>query len=450
LIAFSSPKRLRVPPNGYQSWIAPLLGMGLAGWALPAQAQTTADAFFPTGNYGYDQDLGVTVLTRARPEYDESGVRLGGFTIRPALDQSIFDNSNVNGTGGSENGSWGSRTSGSVSTQSDWSRDSLQASLGFDHYSFFALPENDYTNWNAGLGGGYTIAGGELRAAYSHSTYTQIGTEIGMAQSETPSTDSTDTGLLSYDFNLGRVTITPSIDFTAYRYGDITTNGVQTSQADLNRNVVAAGVVTRYALTGGTGLLLVTRGTSSTYIDQAPGQISNDSVSGMMLAGFDYQPESVWRYAFLVGFETRTFSASSYGTHTVPVLSGQIAWTPDPVLTLTGDLTRSIEDADTTGNDGYVLNQGRIVADYELMSNVLLEGRLGLQYASYLQGGSQTNETAGGGVTWLLNRHMRLSLNDDYTNQNSPGTTTVTAAGLDQLSGAYRQNLLMLTLHFAL
>ncbi|WP_459674870.1 outer membrane beta-barrel protein [Acidisoma sp. 7E03] len=393
----------------------------------------------------------MTVLSRARPGYEDNGVQLGSFTIRPTLDQSIFDNTNVNGSAGNNAGSWGERTTGQVTAQSDWSRNSLQASAGFDHYSYFDLPIDNHTDWNVGLGGGYTIAGGELKAAYSHSTYNQLGTEIGMAQSQEPATDTTDTGTLSYDFNLGRVTITPSIDFSAYRFGDITTNGVRTSQTSLDRNVVAAGIVTRYELTGGTGLLLVTRGSSSNFINQAPGEISNDSVSGMMLAGLDYQPENVWRYSFLVGFETRSFSASQYGTRTVPVLSAQVVWTPDAKLTITGDLTRSIEDADTTGNDGYVLNQGRLVLDYELKNNVLLQGRTTIQHVSYFQGSSsQTNESVGGGVTWLLNQHVRLSLDDDYTNQNSPGSTLLTAAGPDTLSGAYTQNIVMLTLHLAL
>jgi len=450
LIELLLPETRQSRSLGRRAWVLPLLGTALALWASPADAQTSAAAYFPTGNYGYDQDLGVTVLSRARPEYDQPGVQLGGFTVRPQLNQSIFDNTNVNGTGGSNSGSWGSETLGSVTGASDWSRNSLQASLGFDHYSYFAMPTEDYTNWNVGIGGGYTIAGGQLRANYAHSTYNQLGTEIGTAQSEAPSQNTTDTGDISYDFNLGRVTITPSVDFSAYRLGDITVNGVKTSQAAFNRNVVAAGIVTRYALSGGTGLLLVTRGTSTNYVNPVPGQLSNNSVSGMVLAGIEYQPEAVWRYSLLVGVETRVFSASQYGTFTAPVLSGQVVWTPKPVLTFAGNLTRTVEDADTSGNNGYVLNDLGLVGDYELMRNVLLEGRVDLQYASYLQGGTQTNETLGAGVTWLLNRRVRLSLDDDYTNQNSPGTTTLTTTGPDQLSGAYRQNLLMLTLHLAL
>jgi hypothetical protein len=160
----------------------------------------------------------------------------------------------------------------------------------------------------------------------------------------------------------------------------------------------------------------------------------------------------VWRYSLLVGVESRFFAAAQYGSSTGPIVSADVVYTPTGVLTVTGSLTRLFEDPDTGGTDGFALTQANVVVDYELLRNVLLQGRAGLQYAAYLQGGTQTSETVGGGLTWLLNRRVRLSLNDDFTNQTSPGGTTGTlnAESATSLSGAYTQNLLMLTLQLAL
>jgi hypothetical protein len=172
----------------------------------------------------------------------------------------------------------------------------------------------------------------------------------------------------------------------------------------------------------------------------------------MFLAGLDYQGESLWRYSLLVGVERTEFSAAQYGSETAPVVSAQVIYTPTGVLTLTGSATRAIEDSDTLASAGYVLSQANLTADYELLRNVLLEGRAGVQYVSYIQGSSQSNETVGGGVTWLLNQNVRLSLNDDFTNQTSAGTevANLNDDGLTQLSGAYTQNILLLTLHLGL
>jgi hypothetical protein len=443
----------RTPPGPCRDWTWLILSAGaMLTLASPARAQTTASAYFPTGTSGYDQDLGVTVLSRIRTGYEESGIQLGSFTVRPDLDQSIFDNTNVNGIAGQNSGSWGSETAGSLSAQSDWDRDSLNGQVSFDHNQYFALPSDSYTNWNIGLGGGYTIGDSQLLVSYSHSTYNQLGTTIGMAQSTTPAVNTTDTAELGYTFTFGRFSVTPTLDFSAYRFGPVTAGGIQQDQSSLNRDVIAGGVVTRYALTGAAGILFVARGTGSDYINQQSGVPSNNSTSAMFLAGLDYQGESLWRYSLLVGVERTEFSAAQYGSETAPVVSAQVIYTPTGVLTLTGSATRAIEDSDTLASAGYVLSQANLTADYELLRNVLLEGRAGVQYVSYIQGSSQSNETVGGGVTWLLNQNVRLSLNDDFTNQTSAGTevANLNDDGLTQLSGAYTQNILLLTLHLGL
>jgi hypothetical protein len=443
----------RTPPGQCRVWVRFLLCTGaILAFASPARAQTTSTAYFPVGTVGYDQGLGVTVLSRLHTGYEQPGVQVGGFTVRPDLDQSIFNNSNINGTSGSGSGSWGSDTAGSIAADSDWSRNSLNASVGFNHNQFFNLPAESYTNWNVGLGGGYTIGDSQLLASYSHSSYNQLGTTIGTQRSDTPALDTTDTGELGYTFNLGRFAVTPTLDVSAYRFGAVTAGGAQVSQSYIDRNVIAGGVVTRYDLTGGTGLLLVARGTGSNYINPQAGQPSNNSTSALVLAGIDYQAENLWRYSLLVGVEYTDFAASQYGSYTAPIISADVVYTPTGVLTVTGSATRSIEDTETTASDGFVLSQANIVVDYEFLRNVLLQGRTGFQYASYIQGGSQTDETVGGGVTWLINQYVRLSVNDDYTNQSSPGSSVgnINNEGVTNISGAYTQNIFLLTLHLGL
>jgi hypothetical protein len=439
-------------PQLCRMWALPLLCAGsVLTWCSPVWAQT-AGSYFPTGTSGYDQNLGVTVLSRSRPEYQEQGIQLGGYTINPDLDQSIFYNSNVNGTAGANSASWGSETTGSVSGQSDWARNSLGTSIGFDNHRFFAIPTDNYTDWNIGLSGGYTIGQGQLIASYAHASSHVLGTTIGTASSESPSLDTTNTGQLSYTFTFGRFEVTPTLDLSNYQYGPVTQNGVSFNQSQYDHDVIAGGVLTRYELTGAAGLLFVARGDDTNYINPTPGQPSNNSTSVQVLAGIDYEAKSVWRYSLLVGIEQRFFAASQYGSDTGPIVSANVVYTPTGVLTLTGDLTRIFENPETGGTDGDALTQGDLVVDYELLRNVLLEGRAGVEYADYLQGGTQTSETLGGGITWFLNRHMRLSLNDNFTNQNSPGGTvgTLNSTNVTNLSGAYTQNVLMLTLHLGL
>ena len=415
-------------------------------------AAQTIQTYFPSGNYGYDQQLGVTVLTRSRPLYASPGVRVGGFVVNPGLDESLFYNSNLNGNPGS--GTWGARTAGSISANSDWSRDKIAASASFSNYQLLSFPGDDYTDWNAGLGGGYTIGDSMVEAAYSHQVYHQIGTVIGTVSSATPVSNQTDTAHLDYTFNLGRIALTPDISASAYRFGSATIQGVPSTQQFLNRNVLAGGIGGRYLMSDGGGILTVLRATTSDFIAPQQGQPSNDSRSIMLLGGIDYQAKGLWRYRFLAGIEMRTFQASQYSTHFAPIAEGGVIWTPTDLVTVTSTLSRAVEDPEIGGTNGFVSNLAHLVVDYEYRRNIFLQARGSIQYAQYLQsgGGSQTGLTTGGNATWLLNRNVRLSLDYNFTrvtgsinsvSQLNPGTALTTAP-------PYTQSVIALTLHFAL
>jgi Putative beta-barrel porin 2 len=204
---------LRHSPHALMAVAAAIVG----GWPSGSWAQNI-NIYFPPGVYGYDQQLGVTVLTRAHPGYEAPGIRAGGFLISPSLNQSAFYNTNFNGTPNSA--TWGSTTAANVSAFSDWTRNSLGATLGVSHNQLFSFPlpricsvrlpekaqrcpafgilkwathcwrlrgaklclqandlevsikidaalfNENYTDWNVGIAGGYTIDENQLRAAF--------------------------------------------------------------------------------------------------------------------------------------------------------------------------------------------------------------------------------------------------------------------------------------------
>lgn len=426
--------------------VAALASLTILAPPRPVEAQTIIQTYFPAGNFGYDQQLGVTVLTRARPLYASPGVRIGSFVLNPSLDESLFYNSNFNGNPGS--GTWGSRTSGSIAVNSDWDRNKIAASAGFGNYRLFSFPGDNYTDWNIGLGGGYTIGDSMLEAAYSHQAYHQIGTAIGTVSSATPVLNQTDTAHLDYTFNFGRIALTPDISASAYRFGTATVQGASLNQQFLDRNVLAGGITGRYLMSDGGGILAVLRASNSDFMSQQQGQPSNNSNSISLLSGVDYQAKSVWRYRLLAGVEVRTFQASQYPTYVAPVLEGGVIWTPTELVTLTGTLSRAVEDPETGGTNGFVLNLARLIVDYEYKRNIFLQARGSFQYAQYLQsgGGSQTGLTAGASSTWLLNRNLHLSLDYDFTRLSGSGNSgSGTLATIP-----YTQSVIALTLHFAL
>ncbi len=101
----------------------------------------------------------------------------------------------------------------------------------FNSYQLLSLPNDNYTDWNVGLNGGYTIGDSMLQAAYSHQTYHQIGANIGSVTSETPIGNQTDSADLSHTFDVGRFAITPDLSASAYRFGNASVPGVYVSSS---------------------------------------------------------------------------------------------------------------------------------------------------------------------------------------------------------------------------
>jgi hypothetical protein len=191
---------------------------------------------------------------------------------------------------------------------------------------------------------------------------------------------------------------------------------------------------------------------STDYSHTLPGQPSNNSDSALVLAGIDYQSKSVWRYRLLVGVEVREFAASQFPTRTAPIAEGSVIWQPTELTTVTGSLSRLIEDPQSAGSNGYVLTQAQLTVDHELRRDIILEARGGIQFVQYLQGGDQTNLTAGVSADWLINRNMRLSVGYDITKQTSVSSSSSNTTGstLATTTGQFNQQIAGVTLHFAL
>ena len=430
-------------------WMAGAVLVGGLAWSASASAQNIS-AFFPTGSAGYDQEIGVTVLTRVRPLYEAPGINVGGFVIRSNVDQSIAYNSNVNGVAGS--GSWVNTTSGDINADSRWVRDRLSASTGFSHNEFFSLSGESYTDWHVGIAGGYTIGNSLLNVAYSHQTNYSLGSTLGAIRTETPALNQTDTAMLNYSFKFADLTIAPSLSASAYRFGNSTSDGRQVTEAFLDRNVVAGGVDARYNLSEEGAVVAVARAVNSTFIHPQDGQPSNNSNSFQLLGGLDYQAKGPWRYRLLVGVETRMFQSSQFATRTAPIIEGSVIWTPTGLTTVTGVISREIEDPQSAGTSGYIATQGSLRVDHEFLSNVIVSLHGGAASLQYLQGSGseQMQFTVGAGGNWSLNRNVRLGLGYNYTEQIGSSNAVTPLNPASVTTAPFRQGVVALSLHISL
>lgn len=421
------------------------------------------DQYFGQGTPGYGQEMGTTVLSRARPQYDPLGVRVGDFIVRPEVDESVGYNSNFIGQVPPQ-ASFFEETNAVLRFNSDWARNSLGGEVTVTDTRVPSIPNQANTQWTASLGGTYQIGTDILTVAASHLNLYESPTALDVTSFNRPGVlysapipFTMNDVRVSYAADFGRITLTPDFDYTNLTFSNAPLYGlngfvipppvngfvlgVPTTQSYRDRNLYEAGLTTRYEFAPLRDALLIVRDTSIQYVSSA--QIFGPNRSGNALealAGLDYASSAVWRYRVLAGYELRQFS--NYGSHAAPIFEATVIWQPTGLTTVTGRGLRTIEDAADENLAGYVYTSGRLEVDHELRRNILLTGYGSIQHADYLQsnGGNETFYGTGAAVTYLLNRHVHVALSYDFVDHN----------GQNGFGPDYLQHIGLLTLRLAL
>ena len=243
-------------------------------------------SYFPTGVPGYGTAPGVTVASRERPDFDPLGTRIDDFIVRPQIEEGLGYDDNVFGSGGNRLGSWILGTHPSLLVNSDWSRDSIGGYIGADDLRYLDQPQQSRTDWTASLGGTLAVGRDQLTLAVAHLGLHQDRTELDALPTDEPVAYQVDDVRAGYTFALNRISITPDIEFSTFRYDSTTILGVPTPQAYRDRNVLQGMVTTRYELTPQRNLLVVIRALGSDYVAPQPGQPTRNSTGYQALFGF--------------------------------------------------------------------------------------------------------------------------------------------------------------------
>jgi len=380
------------------------LGCGLAAGTAAADMLS---ALLPAGVPGYGTSPGVTVASRLRPENQPAGIRAGSFVLHPMLEAAAgYDSAPF---GASSTGSWLFDTHPSLLVGSDWSRDALGAFVSVDDRRYLATPAQDRTDYTISLGGSLDVARSRLTLSAAHLLQHQDRSEIGALLTDRPVAYRLDDARAAFAIPAGRWTITPSLQVSAWHFGDATLDGAPLNQTYRDRTLVEGSLTLDYALAPRRDLLLEARGLGQHYLHAQPNQPQRDSTGFQLLAGFADDDGGMWRYRVLAGVESRSFAASAYQTHTAAIGEAELAWNPSGLTTVTATLTRSMEDAAQEGVAGFTYTAAKLAIDHEYRRDVLLHGSATVQRADFLpNGGYQTGYGAGAGVTWLVNRTVHL------------------------------------------
>ena len=422
-----------------------LLALPLLLPLAPTAHAQLLDQLITTDIPGTANEAGVTVLSRRRPDYDSLGMRFGSFLLHPELRESVGYDDNILGTK-SGSGSTLVETNAVLRADYDHSDATARAVVSVDDFRFVSRNSQSYTNWTASVGGAYTIDRDQLSASYDHLTLNQTPRDLEAPQLGSPLEYRIDVFRAAYKAMFNRWYLQPGISLSRFDYDNGGVNGARYLQTFRNRDVAMPSLTVGYELAPRRNVVLVVRDAVADYSNAAQLQAKRNFNDASVLAGIDYDADSTWRFRVLAGYENRSFRSGQYKTIQAPTVETAVIWNPNGLTTLTGLLTRHVQDsADETVA---AFTETALIAriDHELQRNILLQGRAGIYQDDYSQGhGSQSLYRVGASATWLINRNLQLVGSYDFTGRRSGGSTSQGVTG-----PSFDSNRFMLTLRVAL
>ena len=439
--------RIRPPARRRLRRLAPAaLALLLGGLAAPAArpqalAGISFASLFPPDVAGTGTAPGVTVLSRVRPRYRPSGLRLGLLEAQPRLALGLGLDSNPTGL---PHGAGGIvlRTAPALALGAGWGGGSLGIRLALDNRQVPGVPAADRTDWTAAAGLRLRFGPDALRLAVAERARHEDGSQIGALPTDRPLPYRITALRAAWRTGGARLSLTPALGLAAWRYDPAQLGGLAVSQTYRDRDVIQGAVTARYALAPRTDLVLVVRGTDTHYVAPQQGAPSRDSTGLALLAGAE-GGDGILHLRLLLGWEQRRFAAPAYGSHAAPIAEVQAVWQPSGMTTVTATLSRRIEDAAQEGVAGYTATAVRLRVDREVWRNLLVSVAAGVQGADFTQGGGrQTAERFAASATWLLNRRLRLTAAETVSALH--GTAAVGGTG----GGSVTRSLSLLTVGF--
>ncbi len=386
-------------------------GALLCGFSARASAQLL-ERYEPSGIPGYPDWFTDGVQPSADTGYEPLPVKVGATQVDPVLTESAgYDSNVVNSM--QPKASATIETAPSVHAGTDWARNAIDLSLSADDARYLNAPTESYTAWNASAGGRLDVGDDHGTLAFTHADIFSLPTEIGTFGFFRPVETIIEDGRASYQWQLGKFVLTPSIDIAAYTNSG---GGVPVEQVKRDdRIATTATLALNYEFSGMASLVLIGSDTEARFSFTTPGTPSLNYSDISVLGGIDVHPEGVLRYRALIGYEQLDYSAAGLPNTSTPAAELDAVWEPTPLTTLTGRVTRSLQNSPGAPDGTYTYTAAHMRIDHAYLRNLILDASADYQLGDFASNGShQSLYIASTGATWQLNRGLALALNYSF------------------------------------
>lgn len=410
--------------------VAVALTTGAANGAWAQVASSLSSARADTSNFSRDRS--VSVRQRAHPGYEALGVPLGAFTAYPKIAIGVEHTDNVYGAAARQVSDVVWRVQPEVVVASTWSRHSLQAYARGSSSRYTDFDTENTDDYTIGVTGRLDITRrSNITAGAQYASLSEARTSSSSpVLAKNPIEYDQSTAFITAGREFNRLKVSARVDLSKFDYQDgRTSTGTIVEQDDRDRTNTSLTARADYAVSPATALFVQVSGNKRDYRLGRPAvALVRDSDGVEALAGANFEIGALMRGEIGVGYIRQSYDDPAFDEISGLGARASVEWFPTEITTLTFNGSRSVEDSGIPGSSGYLSSNLSGQIDHELMRNVLVTGQLSYGKDEY-EGVDRDDKRLNAGVsaTYLMNRHVGLTVGYSYFDQKSNGT----AAGGD-------------------
>lgn len=371
---------------------------------------------------------GETVATRARPELDPLGVRLGTFLVFPRLGIQQEWNDNVFAERDREKSDFVTDIMPGLAVESNWANHALNFRTGADFGLYSDYTRLNYTDYFFEGNGRLDIT--RDSALFVGGGYAREHEEPGSPDSPLDAKRPTEfdliNGFVRHAQNFGRFRGVGDATVVRLNYDKTSTfTGDETSTAARDRTVYSGGYQLGYEFLPQYEAFVRAEGNRRDYDDrQTVGgerlQRSSDGFNAV--TGIALDLGGVFFGDVFAGYMVQYFG-SDFNDVSGPTAGGTLTWNVTTLTTLNARASRTIEDTTQAGSPAVLRTSGGLSADHELLRNLILTAALTITNDNYEDADRDDYYYVGGvGARYLMNRNIYGSLGYQLVRRTTDGS----------------------------
>lgn len=392
----------------------------------------------PALAYADDQDdtnSQLPVASRTHPEYDPIGQRVGGFILYPQVDVTEMYDSNINASANGTHGDWITSINPQVQLKSDWNQNALNFHANSNSVEYARFGNNDYTDWSVGGDGKLDIYHDARlygNASYNvlHLPWWSPNTFIGQGKP----TEYSDAAMgLTAEKEFNHLSFQLAQNYDRYDFQNVTVNGVTDPESRNDYGDERVNLHTGYEIVPGRQVYALTGFDWRAYDDTADLFGYNRNSTGYILAlGTKYDITGITSVDVFAGYREQDYADARLGSIEGPTGGATVTWNVTRLDTLTGTITRDIDETVIAHASGYFATAETVREDHELLRNLVLNATASHETDDF-SGINRSDDyfKIGAGAKYLMNENFWL--NGGYTYQTRASNVNGTGAADNQV-----------------